>query len=75
MYVRYSFLCIQRGKVGGNSCGFSPRDTDFRVQVRGTDSHVYWERKKEGRKEEDNPWGLLITHTGILSTALEEHSP
>ena len=56
MYLRYSFPCIQRGKVGENLCGFSPRDTDFCVWVRGTDSHVYCERK-EGRKEEDSPWG------------------
>ena len=26
---------------------------------------MYAEGGKEGREEEDNPWGLLITHTGF----------
>ena len=41
---------MQRKKVGYNFSGFSPRDTDFCVLVRGTDSHVYEKGRKEGRK-------------------------
>ena len=43
MLLRYSFLCIQRRKVGDNFCGFSPSNADF---------HVYGKESKEGRKEE-----------------------